>query len=149
MTTEEREVFTMKTARTIIAAYEKTIEGFLKAKGKSFSILLHKRALELIEQLEPEFKVKRLVAGMGTWTFAVEPFEVVWDDDSTSLAETETYGPSFDNLFDRPFRYMWRPTNIKENHWGVLDELREILDFINDAEHIELFEYEANQETQQ
>lgn len=127
-------------------SYERAIEKSARKHSERFSKIFHDRIKYLLKQLEPEFKVTSLVMGMGGWTFKSEPFEVQWDDGTIEIPEKADIlngaAPSFDKLFDRSFNYCWTPTKAEEKHWKIIDELREILDYLNEDSYLELFEFD-------
>lgn len=121
---------------------EKLIKNFereINRKGDELSKPLHKRARQIIEKLKPRFKIVSLSMGMGVYSFETEPFDIVYSDDSN---DTMGNGDDFTNYLENPrHSFCWKPVGVTDDEVELIDELREILDFLTDETYADLMQY--------
>jgi hypothetical protein len=89
---------------------------------KEFDLLCEARFLELNAQLH-NFKITKLIMGMGSWTVEGEKFDIVYDDDSEGQHELQEI------FYWLRGNYCWEPKKITNSELKILHEIDDLCEF--------------------
>jgi hypothetical protein len=114
---------------------QELLDKKLNAVGAEFSIQVHKRLARIVPRLQKDYPIKAVFAGMGLFFFTGDDFPVIYSDDSEGMMDMSNL---LDYVTDNK---IWRPKNLTDGNLALLKEFVNLMNFLEDNSHLELFEY--------
>lgn len=87
-----------------------------------FNMFCAVRFRELVDGLQ-NFKITRLIMGMGSWTVEGEKFDIVYDDDSEAKYKLQEI------FYWLSGNYYWKPKKMTHSELKILNEIADLCEW--------------------